>query len=130
MAFQSQHPAIIAPGYDYPVNMNNATFVGRLGKDAELKTLDSGKKVINFSLAVDDGKDRPPVWIDCAKWSEKTGVLPYLKKGTQVAVSGNVGLRKWETGATITLRVLDLSLIGSVTEAGQKEPKAKEDLPF
>ncbi len=28
---------------------------GRLGKDAEIKTLDSGKKVMNYSVAVDTG---------------------------------------------------------------------------
>lgn len=111
--------------------MNNCTFIGRLGKDAELKELDGGKKVLNFSIAVDDGKDKPPIWIDCARWSEKTGILPYLKKGTQVAVSGNIGLRKWENGASITLRVADVKLLGG----GQSEqPNAAvepiESLPF
>lgn len=117
--------------------MNNAVFIGRLGKDAELKTLDSGKQVINFSLAVDDGKDKPPIWIDCARWSEKTGVLPYLKKGTQVAVHGNVGIRKWEGGATITMRVADLRLLGGekppATTAGVADTSGTEpvdDLPF
>lgn len=109
--------------------MNNLTIVGRLGKDAELKTLDSGKQVINFSVAVDDGKDRPPVWFDCAKWSEKTAVLPYLKKGTQVAISGSVGLRKWDTGATLTLRVLDLKLLGG-GEAKAAQPATDENAAF
>ncbi len=128
--------------------MNNATFIGNLGKDAELKELDGGKKVINFSIAVPDGKDKT-LWIDCANWSEKTAVLPYLLKGTKVAVTGNVGLRKWETGATITLRVIDLELLGGKAEAkGNNEnipvhsslhttnggpgviPEEKDDLPF
>lgn len=103
--------------------MNNATFIGNLGKDAELKELEGGKKVINFSIAVQDGKDNT-IWVDCAKWSEKTGVLPYLKKGTKVAVTGNVGIRKWEGGAALTLRVLDLELLG------QKETAAADPLGF
>ena len=100
--------------------MNNATFIGNLGKDAELKELDGGKKVINFSIAVQDGKENT-LWVDCAKWSEKTGVLPYLLKGTKVAVTGNVGIRKWEGGATLTLRVIDLELIGGKPVAAPAE---------
>lgn len=120
--------------------MNNATFIGNLGKDAELKELDGGKKVINFSIAVPDGKDKT-LWIDCAKWSEKTAVLPYLLKGTKVAVTGNVGIRKWEGGATLTLRVIDLELLGGKIDAAKPVPatedggvtmpdEPKDDLPF
>lgn len=103
--------------------MNQCILVGRLGADAELKELEDGKKVINFNLAVDDGKDRPAIWFQAAKWSEKTGVLPYLKKGVQVAVSGPVGIRKWDGGATLTIRVNDLKLLGSV------EPVTNESAP-
>lgn len=110
--------------------MNNATFIGNLGKDAELKELDGGKKVINFSIAVPDGKDKT-IWVDCAKWSEKTGVLPYLLKGTKVAVTGNVGLRKWEGGATVTLRVIDLELIAGKPQDGSNVGTSPEnDLPL
>lgn len=120
--------------------MNNATFIGNLGRDAELKELDGGKKVINFSIAVPDGKDKT-LWISCAKWSEKTGVLPYLLKGVKVAVTGNVGLRKWESdkgsGAELTLRVIDLELLGGKQEAAAQttDPvtasmEPEDDLPF
>ena len=113
--------------------MNNATFIGNLGKDAELKELDGGKKVINFSLAVPDGKDKT-IWVDCSKWSEKTAVLPYLLKGTKVAVTGNVGLRKWEpNGATLTLRVIDLELLGTKPQTNPNASdiaEPEEKLPF
>jgi single-strand DNA-binding protein len=109
--------------------MNNATLIGRIVRDAELKELDGGRKVINFSMAVDDGKDKPAIFFDCAKWSEKTGVLPYLKKGVQVAVTGNVGIRKWDTaqshGAALTLRVIDLQLLGG----GDKQPLVPAEGP-
>lgn len=112
--------------------MNNATFIGNLGKDAELKELEGGKKVINFSIAVPDGKDKT-LWVDCAKWSEKTAVLPYLLKGTMVGVAGQVGIRKWEGGATLTLRVLELRLLGSKA-ASEPTPATTTDdgsgLPF
>lgn len=94
--------------------MNNCTFIGNVGKDAELKTFDSGKQVINFSIAVSEGKGehKKTTWIECAKFGEKTGILPYLKKGTQVAVTGNISLRTWDGGAAIALRVAEVQLIG------------------
>lgn len=112
--------------------MNNATFTGRLGKNAELKTLPDGKKVINFSIAVDRGKDKQPLWVDCARWSDKTAVLPYLTKGTMVGVSGPIDLRTWDNGAAITIRVNDLELLGGKQEAAVVEntiPQS-DNLPF
>jgi len=126
--------------------MNQCNFIGTLGKDAEVKTLESGKTVINFSIAVNEGygENKSTMWIDCAKWGEKTTVAQFLKKGSKVAVSGNVGLRKWETGATITLRISELHLIGGkaaeptdskLQPAGKFTPitpvdENPEDLPF
>lgn len=105
--------------------MNVGIFVGRLGKDAELKQFD-GKNVINFSVAVDIGygDKKDTLWVDCAKWGEKTGIIAYLKKGQQVAVQGEIGLRKWDGGATVTLRVGNVELLG-----GKSEPKNATSIP-
>ena len=51
------------------MNANNITVTtGRLGHDVEIQKLGSGTTVCNFSLAVDDGKDkdgeRKTEWID------------------------------------------------------------------
>lgn len=119
--------------------MNSAIFIGRLGKDCEVKTFDGGKSVINFSIAVDVGygDKKETLWIDCAKWGEKTGVAAYLLKGQQVAVQGEVGLRKWDSGAAVTLRVATLELVGSAKQGETKVPAAAPpadhgsgDLPF
>lgn len=119
--------------------MNSAIFVGRLGKDCEVKTFDGGKSVINFSVAIDVGfgDKKETLWIDCAKWGEKTGVATYLKKGQQVAVIGEIGLRKWEGGAAVTLRVANIELVGANKQDGSspgtKEAEGEEpigDLPF
>jgi single-strand DNA-binding protein len=132
------------PGKRYPAHMNNCTFIGNLGKDAEVKEV-GGSKVINFSIAVKEGygDKATTLWVDCAKWGEKTGIADYLKKGTKVAVSGSVSIRKWDTGATITLRVLEIELLGSrdVQEPTQpsqpsqsapaaSQPMVQDDLPF
>ena len=114
--------------------------VGTLGKDAEVKSL-NGKNVINFSVAVNQGygDNKTTLWVDCAKWGEKTGIAEYLKKGTKVALHGEPSLRKWEGGATITLRVADIELLGTKSDGQQQQPTAQpgsaaveelNDLPF
>ena len=50
--------------------------------------------------------------------SDRTGVVPYLKKGTQVYVEGNPDVRTYTTqdgrnGATLTLRVQSIQLVGA-----------------
>jgi single-strand DNA-binding protein len=114
---------------------------GRLGKDAEIKHIGTNT-VINFSIGVSVGygDKKETVWVDCAKWGEKTGVAAYLKKGTQVVAIGEGGIRKWEGGATMTLRVMELELVGGKKENSDtpstqnraediSEPPV-DDLPF
>ena len=38
--------------------MNKIILVGRLTKDPEVRTTQTGKKLASFSIAVDDGKDQ------------------------------------------------------------------------
>lgn len=59
----------------------------RLGRDAEVKTLPSGKQVANLSLAYNygqkDGDAYPTQWIDAAFWGERAEKLAqYLTKGS------------------------------------------------
>ncbi len=103
--------------------------IGNLGKDAILNNV-NGKNVINFTVAHTEKykdaqgvqKDRT-VWVDCSYWTDRTGVVPYLKKGTQVYVEGNPDVRTYTTqdgrnGASLTLRVLSIQLIGTKGSEG------------
>ena len=98
--------------------------IGNLGRDAVLNSV-NGKNVINFTVAHTERfkdsqgnqKDRT-VWVDCAYWTDRTAVVPYLKKGTQVYVEGAPDIRTYTTqdgrqGASITLRVASVQLLGS-----------------
>ena len=102
-------------------NMIKLTAIGNLGRDGELKNI-NGKNVINFSVAHTEkfkdntGKEKT-VWIDCSYWTDKTGIAPYLKKGTQVYVEGTPDIRTYQTqdgksGASLTLRVASIQLLG------------------
>jgi len=101
--------------------------IGNLGKDCTTNQV-NGKSVINFNVAHTEKfrdaqgvqKDRT-VWVDCAYWTDRTGVAPYLRKGTQVFVEGAPDLRTYQKndgtfGAIITLRVFTVQLLGSRPE--------------
>lgn len=103
--------------------------IGNLGKDCVTNTV-NGKNVINFNVAHTEKfkdaqgnqKDKT-IWVDCAYWTERTGIAPYLRKGTQVYVEGTPEVRTYPkndgtTGASLTLRVLNVQLLGARTEGG------------
>jgi len=103
--------------------------IGNLGKDALVNNV-NGKNVINFTVAHTERfkdaqgnqKDRT-TWVDCAYWTDRTAVAPYLKKGTQVFVEGQPDVRTYTTqdgrqGASLTLRVVSVQLLGSKNSDG------------
>jgi single-strand DNA-binding protein len=108
--------------------------IGNLGKDC-LTNQVSGKNVMNFSVAhtekYKDSAGNPverTTWVECAYWTERTGIAPYLVKGQQVYVEGTPELRQYvksdgSAGAALTLRVQSLQLVGSAPNAqGPKPP--------
>lgn len=103
--------------------------IGHLGKDCIVNNV-NGKNVMNFSVAhTEKFKDasgqqkEKTIWVDCAYWSDRTAIAPYLKKGTQVYVEGSPEVRTYQTqdgkqGASLTLRVLSVQLLGTKGEGG------------
>lgn len=99
--------------------MNVITIAGNLGKDAELRHTQNGDAVASFSVADNQGKDKPVVWWRCSLWGKRADALsPYLLKGTSVTVSGSATERKWtdrdgQERVTMEIRVNDVKLQGS-----------------
>lgn len=81
--------------------MNNGTFIGHVGNDAELKYTNNGKAVATFSLAVANGKDaqgneRVPTWVKATLWEKRAeGLAKHITKGKCVAVVGPVSAEAW-----------------------------------
>ena len=76
--------------------MLKLTAIGNLGHDAEMKYLENGNPVCNFSIAVNFGKDKPPRWIRCALFGDKAErASPHLKKGSCVYVEGIPDVHTW-----------------------------------
>lgn len=103
--------------------------IGNLGKDCVTNAV-NGKNVINFNVAHTEkfrdaqGNQRDKtIWVECAYWTDRTGIAPYLRKGTQVYVEGTPDIRTYTkndggTGVSLTLRVLSIQLLGARTEGG------------
>jgi single-strand DNA-binding protein len=97
--------------------------IGNLGKDCVVNTV-NGKNVINFTVAhTEKYKDSQGVnqekttWVDCAYWTDRTAVAPYLTKGKQVFVEGTPEVRTFTrqdgtAGASLSLRVREVQLLG------------------
>src|SRR6187551_3859508 len=97
--------------------------IGNLGKDCVVNTV-NGKNVINFTVAhTEKYKDsqgnnqEKTTWVDCAYWTDRTAVAPYLQKGQQVYVEGTPEVRSFTRndgtpGASLSMRVRDVQLLG------------------
>jgi single-strand DNA-binding protein len=135
--------------------------IGNLGKDCVVNAV-NGKNVINFTVAhTEKYKDsqgnnqEKTTWVDCAYWTDRTAVAPYLTKGTQVFVEGAPEVRSFQrndgtAGASLSLRVREVQLLGRKGEGtggGDSQPsynnnrqeatasaasidEAADDLPF
>ena len=90
-------------------SLNKVQLIGNLGKDPEIRTLQSGGRVANLMLATSES------WKDKAtgERKEKTEwhrvvilndglvglVANYLKKGSKVYIEGQLETRKWDDGS-------------------------------
>lgn len=108
--------------------MNVFTFTGNLGNDAEQRFTPNGDSIVSFSVPCKSGFGDKAVtsWIKCSLWGKRgESVLPYLKKGQLVGVSGEFSAREWtdkegQKRVSNECRVNDVQLLGSAREADNK----------
>lgn len=122
--------------------MATLTATGRLGRDAELRTV-GDKKVASFSIAYETGygDKKQTHWVDCAYWRGEK-IVSYLIKGALVEISGEPSVRTYEskggTKAVMQVRVDSLKLHGGKREDRPVADNARatagdsldDDLPF
>jgi len=100
--------------------MNVLSLTGNLGRDAEVRQA-GNSTVCSFSVAMKAGygERAQTVWLDCSIWGKQAeGQLPsYLKKGQQVALSGELSTREHEGKTYLQLRVNTIDLIGKRDDA-------------
>ncbi|HEV8513595.1 MAG TPA: single-stranded DNA-binding protein [Cyclobacteriaceae bacterium] len=85
--------------------VNKVILLGRLGKDPEVRHLEGGRSVANFTLATSEKyKDKTTGqlkeitdWHQVCLWGSKSLICEkYLKKGDQVYIEGKMRTRQWE----------------------------------
>lgn len=88
--------------------LNEATLIGHLGRDPEIKTTKDGNKVANLSIATSEHwtdkrtgeRMQNTEWHRAVVWNEHLVELAekYLKSGAKVFVRGKLVTRKWQDG--------------------------------
>lgn len=86
-------------------DLNQCNFIGRLGKDPELRFMPSGGAVANFSIAVSNqwkdkttgNNEERTAWIRIVAFNRLAEIIgDYCHKGSKVFVTGEYRTRKWE----------------------------------
>ena len=131
--------------------VNKVILVGNLGKDPEVKYLDKGVVVANFSLATTEkyrNKEGERVnqteWHNIVLWRGLAEVAEkWLKKGSSVYIEGKIKTRKWEdkdgnTRYNTEILADNMTMLGSKPTSESVAPTTSEqpaddtddDLPF
>lgn len=89
--------------------LNKCMLIGNVGKDPEIKTLQSGKKFASFSLATskryrdNNGEQKEQTtWHNIVVWGKLAEVIEQLNvaKGTSLYVEGEITTRSWDDQTT------------------------------
>jgi single-strand DNA-binding protein len=84
--------------------VNKVILIGNLGKDPEVRSIESGAKVATFSLATTESyKNKEGQKIDSTEWHNIVlwrGLAEvaekFLKKGSQIYIEGKIRTRSWD----------------------------------
>ena len=132
--------------------VNKVILLGNLGKDPEVRRLDDGRAVANFSLATSEtykNKSGEKVtnteWHNIVLWSPLADIAEnYLKKGSQVYIEGKVSNRSYEDKDGVKKYISEvvgreITLLGRPPEqqdntqntpSENKNNSDEDDLPF
>lgn len=121
--------------------MNNIILLGRLTKDADIRSTQSGKVVASFTLAVDrpytqNGK-READFIACQIWGKSAEVLgKSVHKGQRILLEGRLQIRQYtdKNGNKRTAAEVVTDRFEFIERKEQTAPQSMEDfgqqMPF
>ena len=77
--------------------LNSVIIMGRITRDLELRTTNSGATVLSFTVAVDRsgrqnaGEERQSDFITCTAWNQQAEFINrYFGKGRMIAIEGSL----------------------------------------
>jgi single-strand DNA-binding protein len=111
--------------------INKVILVGHLGKDPEVRNLESGAKVANFSLATTETfknkngeRQEQTEWHNISVWSGLAEIAEkYLKKGKLIYLEGRLRTRSYEDKEGNKKYITEI-LGDSFTMLGKKDESA------
>lgn len=80
--------------------MNKITLFGRLGKDPEMRQIQNGKSVCNFSIATTEkyNGNEETQWHNVVAWGKQAEVVSkYFKKGSRILIEGKMTYSQYES---------------------------------
>ncbi len=91
--------------YNMSTLKNKVQLIGNVGQDPQITVLDSGKKVIRFSLATNENyknakgeKMQNTYWHNMVAWGKIAEVIEkYVTKGKEIAIEGKLTSRSYTT---------------------------------
>lgn len=133
--------------------VNKVILVGRVGKEPEVKSLDNGNTVANFSLATSESyKDRTTgqrkettEWHSIVCWKSLAEISQkYVHKGDLLYIEGKIRTRSWEkdgvTRYTTEVVADNMTMLGRGSQPKPNTPvlessgvpanNSSDDLPF
>lgn len=112
--------------------LNVVAIMGRMVKDPELKTTNSGKSVCSFRIANDSGyKDASGQsqtnWLDVTAWGKTAEfVCKYFPKGALIAIDGRLQSRNYQDKSGNSRNAVEV-VVSNVSFAG-KEPAQSQNV--
>ncbi len=105
--------------------INQATIIGRVGKDPDLRYFESGTSKASFSIAVNrPTKNKETDWFDIVLWGRQAEIAgEYVRKGSLVGIVGQLDWESWNdktSGELVVKPVIaasDLRLMGSKSDS-------------
>ena len=127
--------------------INQCNFIGRLGRDPEIRYTQSGKAVASFSIACSEkrGGEETTEWVNVVAWEKLAEICgQYLVKGSLVFISGRMQTRKWQdkdggTRYTTEIVAREMKMLdsrgggdrsGSAGADGSAPPMGDDSVPF
>jgi len=111
--------------------MNSCSFIGNLGKDAEMQQA-GNSTICKFSIAnsVGYGDKKTTMWISCNLWGVRGQKLqPHLVKGMKVLVIGELSQTEYNSKTYLNLNVNQVELLSDRQQQSQAAPAQQYSQP-
>ncbi|MFK8045299.1 MAG: single-stranded DNA-binding protein [Crocinitomicaceae bacterium] len=119
-------------------SVNKVILIGNLGKDPEVRHLENGAVVANFSIATSESyvdkntgdKREVTDWHNIVVWRGLAKITEtYLKKGMKVYVEGKLRTRSWQdeknnTRYTTEVIADNMTMLSRAENSGNQNPQA------